>query len=75
MAKQTYPVIIREGEDGFFIAECPTIEGCLSQGRTIAEAVENIQEAILLCLEEMRDRGEPWPEPSSLFLSEVAVAI
>jgi len=39
-------VIIYSGEDGYFIAECPSLPGCISQGQTREEAEVNIQEAI-----------------------------
>jgi predicted RNase H-like HicB family nuclease len=39
-------VMIYPGEDGFWVAECPSLPGCISQGRTRQEAVTNIQEAI-----------------------------
>jgi predicted RNase H-like HicB family nuclease len=45
------PVILTPGEDGFLVAECPIIPGCISQGRTREEALKNIREAIELCLE------------------------
>ena len=57
MAKQTYPVIIREGESGYYVAQCPSIDGCFSQGSTIQEAIVNIQEAIALCLEVMAEQA------------------
>ena len=38
--------IIYTGEDGYFIAECPSLPGCISQGKTREEAVVNIKEAI-----------------------------
>ncbi len=44
-------VIIRPGEDGFFVVECPALPGCMSQGRTEREALRNIKEAIALWLE------------------------
>jgi predicted RNase H-like HicB family nuclease len=47
----TYPVVLRTGMDGWIVAECPIIPGCISQGRTRDEALENIREAIELCLE------------------------
>ena len=46
-----FAVVLRPGEDGWIVAECPTIVGCISQGRTEAEAIANIQEAIELYLE------------------------
>ncbi len=52
-------VTLEPGEDGYIIAECPAIPGCLSQGRTREEALENIKDAILACLEVRRRRGLP----------------
>ncbi|MEW6031234.1 MAG: type II toxin-antitoxin system HicB family antitoxin [Chloroflexota bacterium] len=39
-------VIIYSGEDGYFVAECPSLPGCISQGKTREEAIANIKEAI-----------------------------
>ncbi len=50
-AAHTFQVVLRPGEDGSIVAECPTLEGCISQGRTRDEALANIREAIELCLE------------------------
>jgi predicted RNase H-like HicB family nuclease len=55
------PVVLRAGEDGFLVAECPAIPGCISQGRTRKEALDNIREAIELCLESGSDEG--WELP------------
>jgi predicted RNase H-like HicB family nuclease len=52
-------VTIFQDEDGMFIAECPSIPGCVSQGRTEQEAEKNIQEAIKECLEVRAERGMP----------------
>src|SRR5215211_1414875 len=49
-----FPTVIDRDEDGMWIVECPAIPGCVSQGRTRAEALENIKEAIALCLEVRR---------------------
>ena len=46
-------------EDGIFIAECPAIPGCVSQGKSEAEAEANIREAIHECLEVRREQGMP----------------
>jgi len=46
-------------EDGIYITECPSIPGCVSQGRTEQEAVKNIQEAIKDCLEVRAEKGLP----------------
>ena len=50
-------VIIYRGEDGYWVAECPSLPGCISQGKTRQEAISNIKEAIqgyILSLEEKR---------------------
>ena len=52
-----FTVTLDRGEDGVRIIECPSIPGCVSQGRTREEALANIREAIRLCLEVRADRG------------------
>ena len=44
-------VVAQRGEDGYFIANCPSLKSCWSQGKTREEALENIREAITLFLE------------------------
>jgi len=48
-----------QDEDGMFIAECPSIPGCVSQGKTEQEAEKNIQKAIKECLEVRSEKGMP----------------
>ena len=43
-------ITILQDEDGMYVAECPTIPGCVSQGQTEGEATENIKEAIMACI-------------------------
>ncbi len=52
-------VTLFQDEDGAFIAECPTIPGCVSQGETEDEALQNIREAIKECLQVRSERGMP----------------
>jgi len=54
-------VIIYSGEDGDFVVECPSLPGCISQGKTREEAVENIREAIQLYIEVLIEKGQPVP--------------
>ena len=54
-----FNVAIDRDEDGTWIAECPSIPGCVSQGDTRDEALENIREAIRPCLEVRVARGMP----------------
>ena len=46
-----FTITITRDEDGVYIAECPAIPGCVSQGKTEAEAQANVQDAIKQCLE------------------------
>lgn len=64
-----YRVIIDQDEDGVFVAEAPSLPGCVSQGRTRDEAMANIRSAIAGYLESLRARGEPIPPgPSEVFV-------
>ncbi len=54
-----FNVTIERDEDGVWIVECPSIPGCVSQGETKDEAIENIKDAIKLCLEVRAERGLP----------------
>ncbi len=51
-----FPVVVEKGEDGFYVVECPIFRGCYSQGKTLDKALENIREAITLCLEEKENQ-------------------
>ena len=55
-------VIIYPGEDGYCVAQCPSLPPCISQGKTKEEALENIQEAIELYLEMLQEEGRVIPE-------------
>jgi predicted RNase H-like HicB family nuclease len=52
-------VTVEKDEDGMFVIECPAIPGCVSQGKTEDEALENITDAIKQCLEVRAEKGMP----------------
>lgn len=54
-----FTITLDRDEDGVWIAECPAIPGCISQGATRDEAVANIQEAIAACLDVRAEQGMP----------------
>jgi predicted RNase H-like HicB family nuclease len=56
-----FTVMIDLDEDGAWVVECPAIPGCVSQGESKEEALENIKDAIKLCLEVRAERGLPLP--------------
>ncbi len=47
-------VLLERDETGGYVVVCPSLPGCYTQGETLEEAMENIEEAILLCLEDMQ---------------------
>jgi predicted RNase H-like HicB family nuclease len=51
-----FKVVVSEGEDGWFVVECPSIPGCVSQGKTVEEALENVKDAIRGCLDVLSER-------------------
>jgi predicted RNase H-like HicB family nuclease len=55
-------VIISPGEDGFWVAECPSLPGCISQGETRADAIANIREAIEAYVAALEEDGLDVPE-------------
>lgn len=67
-----YRVLIEQDEDGIFVAEVPSLPGCISQGSTRAEAAENIKEAIELYLESLKAHDEPVPPSITEELIEVS---
>jgi predicted RNase H-like HicB family nuclease len=66
MANIRLPVLLTPGEDGQIVAQVPIIPGCISQGKNRQEALENIREAALLCLESMEEEGWSLPQEFSV---------
>lgn len=58
-----FRVVIEPDEDGVFVAECPTLPGCISQGATREEALVNIKDAISGYIASLRKHNEPVPLP------------
>ena len=56
-----YRIVLRKGQDGYYVAQCLEVPGAISQGRTKAEALRNAKEALKLVLEVLKEeakRGE-----------------
>lgn len=70
-----FPVIIEKDEDGYFIADCPDLQGCHSQGKTLEEAITNIRDAIELNLKILKEDKQDIPrmEPVSMTSLEVSI--
>jgi predicted RNase H-like HicB family nuclease len=67
-----FRVLIEQDEDGVFVAQCPTLPGCVSQGKTRAEAVNNIKDAIAGYLKSLEKHGEAIPSPIREEIVEVS---
>jgi len=68
-----YRILIGQDEDGMYITECPSLPGCISQGKTREEALLNIQDAIKGYLESLRKHNEPIPPPIEEEIVEVTL--
>jgi predicted RNase H-like HicB family nuclease len=66
-----FRVLIEPDEDGVYVAEVPALPGCISQGQTRTEALDNIKEAITGYLESLEAHNEPVPPPISEEIVEV----
>lgn len=66
-------VILQKDEDGFYVASCPAIKGCHSQGKTRPEALRNVREAILGCLDVLNGQAKRQGKRHRAELVEVAV--
>tara|TARA_Y100000310_G_scaffold300547_1_gene336302 strand:+ start:960 stop:1181 length:222 start_codon:yes stop_codon:yes gene_type:complete len=67
----TFTVLIERDEDGYYVGSVPSLKGCHTQGKTIDELLENIKEAIALCLEVEMDI----PEEDFVGVQQVKVAV
>ncbi|MFB3788581.1 MAG: type II toxin-antitoxin system HicB family antitoxin [bacterium] len=72
-----FQVIIEQDEDGFFVADVPALPDCHTQGKSLEEALDNIQEVIRMCVQELREEGKPvqphYPEIFGIKTLEIAV--
>lgn len=66
-----YRVTISQDEDGIYVAEVPSLPGCITQGKTRAEALRAIQEATAAYIESLKQHDEPVPPPISEDVVEV----
>jgi predicted RNase H-like HicB family nuclease len=60
--KKMRQVVLYPGEDGYWVVECPSLPGCISQGKTKEEAIANIKEAIELYIEVLEEDHRPVPK-------------
>ena len=68
-----YRILIEQDEDGKFVAECPSLPGCISQGENRDEALDNIRDAIKGYLESLKKHNEPIPPSIEEEIVEVTI--
>lgn len=66
-------VILKKDEDGYYVASCPAIKGCHTQGKTKREVLANIREAILGCLETLNEQAKRQGRRHHAELAKIAV--
>lgn len=71
----TFPVIVEKDADGVFVADCPDLAGCHTQGETLEEAITNIRDAIKLHIKILKEDKEDIPQLEPVSLTSLQVAI
>jgi len=75
MSNYDFKVVLEPDPDqSGYVVICPSLPGCYSQGESIDEALENIKEAIELCLDDMKAHNESLPDTSKTLIGSVSVA-
>jgi len=74
MSGYRFSVIIEKDKDGYF-AICPELQGCYTQGDTYEEVMENIKDAIRLHIQDRIESGDEIPQPESVSLTSLEVAV
>jgi predicted RNase H-like HicB family nuclease len=64
--KHIYQVIVERDEAGYYVAECPALKACYTQGKTYEEVLENIKDVIALCLEDLRAKRKRIPKQAEI---------
>ncbi len=77
MRRYRMQVIIEQDEDEKYIATCPALQGCYTQGDTFEEVIENIKDVVKMCLEELEEEHKTinlkYPEVIAIKQLEVAI--
>jgi len=71
----TYRVMIYRDKDDVYIAECPALEGCMTDGATFEEAFEGIKDAVACYIEALKELGKPIPREPQIVSSYVSVVL
>ncbi len=66
MRKHVFQVIVEQDEAGCYVAECPALKACYTQGKSYEEVMENIKDVIAMCLQDFKKRGKRLPRPPEI---------
>lgn len=73
---RTFHVIVERDEAGFYVAECPALRACYSQGKTYREAIDNIKDVISLCVADLKAQRKALPvSPEIIGVQPVEVSV
>jgi predicted RNase H-like HicB family nuclease len=76
MKKHVFQIIVEQDEAGYFVAECPALRSCYTQGKTYEEVIRNIKDVILLCLDDLKARKQEIPsQPEIIGVQRVEVLV
>ncbi len=64
--KHVFQVIVEQDEAGYFVAECPALKACYTQGKTYEEVIENIKDVMAMSLEELKSQGKEAPKQAEI---------
>jgi predicted RNase H-like HicB family nuclease len=64
--KHVFQIIIEQDEAGYYVAECPALRACYTQGKTYEEVIENIKDVIALCLEDLKAKKKSIPKQAEI---------
>ena len=74
--KHVFQIIVEQDEAGCFVAECPALKACYTQGRTYEEVIENIKDVIALCLEDYKTKGKRVPrQPEIIGVKRLEISL
>jgi predicted RNase H-like HicB family nuclease len=74
--KHVFQIIIEQDEAGYYVAECPALRACYTQGKTYEEVMENIKDVIALCLEDLKAKGKKVPkQPEIIGVQRVEISM
>jgi predicted RNase H-like HicB family nuclease len=74
MKKYVFQIIVEQDEAGYYVAECPALRACYTQGKTYEEVIENIKDVIAMCLEDLKGKRQGIPkQPEIIGVQRVEV--